>query len=167
MNFKEKFLAVLSMLGLVDKAKAKALGDADWSLIESTFKEKHGISITEAMQQSAQAEQLQRERNAVLAILGNEPAASDDNQPAGSADAGNEDVHTEASLVDRVQSLVTALENSNQENNRLRETLNNLAMAATEDKPLDSVKNKLTVYGPGTTDKFLFGLFYIESRRRR
>ena len=158
MNFKEKFLAVLSMLGLVDKAKAKALGDADWSLIESTFKEKHGISITEAMQQSAQAEQLQRERNAVLAILGNEPAASDDNQPAGSADDGNEDVHTEASLVDRVQSLVTALENSNQENNRLRETLNNLAMAATEDKPLDSVKNKLTVYGPGTTDKFLFGI---------
>ena len=71
--FKEKFLAILTALGFVDKAKSKALTPAEWKKIEESFQEKYGISFSQALveeQQSQETQRLAQERTEALQILG-------------------------------------------------------------------------------------------------
>ena len=69
MNFKEMFLPILTALGLVDKAKSNTLTNEEWNSIEASFKEKHGMSMSEAMQAAQSAEELAAEREAALNII--------------------------------------------------------------------------------------------------
>ena len=108
MNFKEMFLPILTALGLVDKAKSNTLTNEDWNKIETSFKEKHGVSISEAMQAAQSAEELTAEREAVLNIINaadhsDAGATTDDNNPEGNQSGDN---NQPQSLVGSVQSLV-------------------------------------------------------------
>lgn len=60
--------------------------------------------------------------------------------------------------MDSVQSLVSALNTSNQENTELRRSLAAVAAQATNDNPQTVIKKQLTVFGPGTTATHLFGI---------
>lgn len=159
MNFKEKFLAILTDLSLTDKAKTKMLTNEDWATIDASFKEKYGVSITEAMREAQAAETLNEERNAVLSIInGSEGRQPEDNtastDPEGTQGKNNEPLN----LVSSVQSLVTALNASNEENAKLRTSLDTMAAKATDDNPQAVIKKQLTVFGPGTTVTHLFGI---------
>lgn len=160
MNFKEMFLPILTALGLVDKAKSNTLTNEDWNKIETSFKEKHGVSISEAMQAAQSAEELTAEREAVLNIINaadhsDAGATTDDNNPEGNQSGDN---NQPQSLVGSVQSLVSALNTSNQENAELRRSLAAVAAQATNDNPQSVIKKQLTVFGPGTTATHLFGI---------
>ena len=160
MNFKEMFLPILTALGLVDKAKSNTLTNEDWNKIETSFKEKHGVSISEAMQAAQSAEELTAEREAVLNIINaadhsDAGATTDDNNPEGNQSGDN---NQPQSLVGSVQSLVSALNTSNQENAELRRSLAAVAAQATNDNPQSVSKKQLTVFGPGTTATHLFGI---------
>lgn len=160
MNFKEMFLPILTALGLVDKAKSNTLTNEDWNKIETSFKEKHGVSISEAMQAAQSAEELTAEREAVLNIINaadhsDAGATTDDNNPEGNQSGDN---NQPQSLVGSVQSLVSALNTSNQENAELRRSLAAVAAQSTNDNPQSVIKKQLTVFGPGTTATHLFGI---------
>lgn len=162
MNFKDKFLAILVALGFTDKAKTNALTNEDWTAIEASFKEKHGMSISEAMQEAQAAEALASEREAALNIIN--MADTQHQHAEGSAEgnvqegnqSGNES--QPQSLVTSVQSLVSALNISNQENAELRRSLATMAAGAVDDNPQAVIKKQLTVFGPGTTATHLFGI---------
>lgn len=158
MNFKQKFSEILRMLGFTDKAKANTLSNDDWTAIEASFKEKYGVTITEAMQEPSN-EALTAERAAVLAILNTATetpaAAAADGNPPATPTAGQE---APQSLVTSVQSLVTALNDSNKENAELRQSLDRLAAQAVTDNSTATIQKKLTVFGPGTTKTHLFGI---------
>lgn len=164
MNFKDKFLAVLTSLGLIDKAKSNTLADGDWQNIEASFKEKFGMSITKAMQEAQAADALNAERNAVLAIINTseshqqEAATTTTSEGNTTEDDSSEDNNQPQSLVTSVQSLVTALNTSNQENAELRRSLATMAAKAVDDNPQTIIKKQLTVFGPGTTTTHLFGI---------
>lgn len=162
MNFKQKFAEILSALGFTDKAKTNTLSNEDWSQIEASFKEKYNATITDALQEDRNNNTLLQERNAVLAILntnpesgvatGNENSNADNNAQNSGTDQGNQ------SLLSGVQSLVQALNNSNEENKELRTSLNKLAEKATADNPSTTIQKQLTVLGPGTSKTHLFGI---------
>lgn len=163
MNFKQKFSEILRLLGFTDKAKTNTLSNDDWTAIEASFKEKYGATITEAMQEAQSSEALTAERTAVLAIINTVTDASAAPAPAAAAEgtppatpSGSNDAPQ--SLVTSVQSLVAALNTSNQENAELRQSLNALASQAVKDNPTDQIKKVLTVFGPGTTKTHLFGI---------
>ena len=166
MNFKDKLLAVLTGLGLIDKAKSNTLVDDDWKNIEASFKEKYGMSITEAMQETQAADALNAERDAALAIINtsevrqseaeNGTATTTDGTATVDIQPGND--NQPQSLVTSVQSLVTALNTSNKENAELRRSLTTMAAKAVDDNPQTVIKKQLTVFGPGTTATHLFGI---------
>ena len=161
MNFKDKFLVILAALGFTDKAKTNALTNEDWTAIEASFKEKHGMSISEAMQEAQAAEALASEREAALNIIN---TAETQQQAEGSADGNTQESNQSGndnqpqSLVTSVQSLVSALNTSNQENAELRRSLATMAAKAVDDNPQTVIKKQLTVFGPGTTATHLFGI---------
>lgn len=162
MNFKEMFLPILTALGLVDKAKSNTLTNEEWNSIEASFKEKHGMSMSEAMQAAQSAEELAVEREAALNIINtadtqhSEASGAADDNTQGDNQNGNN--NQPQSLVDSVQSLVSALNASNQENTELRRSLAAVAAQATNDNPQTVIKKQLTVFGPGTTATHLFGI---------
>lgn len=162
MNFKEMFLPILTALGLVDKAKSNTLTNEEWNSIEASFKEKHGMSMSEAMQAAQSAEELAAEREAALNIINtadtqhsDASGAADDNTQGDNQNGNN---NQPQSLVESVQSLVSALNTSNQENTELRRSLAAVAAQATNDNPQTVIKKQLTVFGPGTTATHLFGI---------
>lgn len=158
MNFKDKFLAILAALGFTDKAKSETLTNEDWTAIESSFNERYGMSIIDAMRESQAADTLNAERTAALAIINTSEATqtanSASNQPGGDQGGSN----PPQDLVTSVQSLVTALNTSNKENADLRRSLDAMAAKAIEDNPQAVIKKQLTVFGPGTTASHLFGI---------
>ena len=156
MNFKQQFSEILNALGFTDSAKKKNITDAQWVEIESSFKEKYGQSLTDAMQQSNNADTLSAERNAVLDLIHATPEAA----TATGNDAENtpQPPQGEQSLLTGVQALVTALSESNKQNVELRESLKTLASQATKDIPETTAKKQLTVNGPGNSKTHLFGI---------
>lgn len=162
MNFKQKFAEILNALGFTDKAKTNTLSPEDWSQIEASFKEKYNITLTDALQEDRNNNALLQERNAVLAILDTNPE-SNGTTGSGSAGTNNDAQNSDAgqgsqSLLSSVQSLVQALNNSNEENKELRTSLNKLAEKATADNASTTIQKQLTVLGPGTSKTHLFGI---------
>ena len=112
------------------------------------------MSISEAMQEAQAAEALASEREAALNIIN---TAETQQQAEGSADGNTQEGNQSGndnqpqSLVTSVQSLVFALNTSNQENAELRRSLATMAAKAVDDNPQTVIKKQLTVFGPGTT----------------
>ena len=67
--FKTKLLAVLTTLGLVDKAKDKTLTPEEWTNIESAFLDKYGVDMASAMSENPQSSALSAERQAALDLI--------------------------------------------------------------------------------------------------
>ena len=120
------------------------------------------MSMSEAMQAAQSAEELAAEREAALNIINtadtqhSDASSAADNNTQG--DNQNGDNNQPQSLVESVQSLVSALNTSNQENTELRRSLAAVAAQATNDNPQTVIKKQLTVFGPGTTATHLFGI---------
>lgn len=153
--FKQKFMQILQALGFVDKAKKNELTEDDWNQIDASFKEKFGVTISDAMAESTQAEELRQEREAALAVI-NETGTVDDNDD--STGDGEEKPKNKTSLQEGVTGLATALKNEKKKTADLENKVNTMATKAVPDKPIDTVKPKLSVMGAGTTATHLFGI---------
>ena len=103
------------------------------------------MSMSEAMQAAQSAEELAAEREAALNIINtadtqhSDASSAADNNTQG--DNLNGDNNQPQSLVESVQSLVSALNTSNQENTELRRSLAAVAAQATNDNPQTVIKN--------------------------
>ncbi|HMM18672.1 MAG TPA: hypothetical protein PKC47_14295, partial [Petrimonas sp.] len=47
--FKKKFMQILQSLGFVEKASKNELTEEEWGKIDAAFKEKFGVTISDAM----------------------------------------------------------------------------------------------------------------------
>lgn len=153
-------MQILQALGFVDKAKNKQLTDDDWTKINDSFKEQFGVTISEAMLESTEAEELRQEREAALAILdetdANTTGDNSDGDPGNTDDAGAESGNR--TLGARVGRLATALKNERTRTATLEDQVNRMATRAVPDNAIDTVKPKLAVIGSGTTKTHLFGI---------
>lgn len=149
--FKEKFLAILTALGFIDKAKSKTLTADEWKKIEESFQEKYGISFSQALveeQQSQEAQRLAQERTEALQILGSIEESSEEE----GTDTSNDDiVKTSQKVVNRVQTL-------EKETAELHKTVNKMAGDAVPDIPQAVTQRVVSILGPGTTATHLFGI---------
>lgn len=162
MNFKQMFSAVLAALGFTDKAKSKTLTEDDWKQIESSFKEKYGTSIAEAMQESERAAQLDQERQQALTIIAeNDDEGNEDEEKEEDGDKKDKKKKNATSnpdLVSSVNNLVSKVNNLSATNADLQKKLDVITGQATPDNPETEIKTKITVFGPGTTEAHLFGI---------
>jgi hypothetical protein len=174
MNFKQKIEMILSALGLTSKAKEKQLTNDDWVSIESLFKEKYGVSLSEAMEENLRNEQLEAERSRALDIIHSMddkvPVVESDTgvktetgaaaNPAGNNPEGSKIPTAEkpGNLVDGINTLVAFVSLLSKENRELKSSLEKMISKSLEDKPIKETNMKLTVCGPGTTQSHLFGI---------
>ncbi|MEG0889763.1 MAG: hypothetical protein RSH25_14965 [Bacteroides sp.] len=157
MNVKERLQTVLQKLGLVDKAKASTLSNADWQAIVNSYKLEYKSTLQEDMaaDQEANTNPLSQEalNQAQATLQSIFQTASQGAEGAEGADGEGEQkpvAVTEApatpegvaQLAQSVQSLVAEMKNQ-----------------ATADIPVATLSSSnLQFNGPGTTAKFLFGI---------
>ena len=153
--FKKKFMQILQSLGFVEKAKKNELTDEDWGKIDAAFKEKFGVTVSDAMAENDAAASNKADRDAALAIINAATGTGGDGSPENSN--GADDSQKPASLEAGVQSIVTKLDNVTTQNKELKEKIEKMAKNATPDVTL-TVTRKLVAIGPGHTDKHLFGI---------
>lgn len=154
MKFKEKFMQILVALGFVSKAKANDLTAEDWEKIDTAFKEKFGVTISEAMNEHQAVASNEADRAAALAIINAATADDDTQDPPEGDDEGDQ----ATSLAAGVQGIVSRLDNLSRENAQLRQQVDSMARIALPDTPSATVTRKLTPYGTGHTDTHLFGI---------
>ncbi len=154
MKFKEKFMQILVALGFVSKAKANDLTAEDWEKIDTAFKEKFGVTISEAMNEHQAVASNEADRAAALAIINAATADDDTQDPPEGDDEGDQ----ATSLASGVQNIVTKLDNLTSENAKLRQKVDKMAKMALPDNPQGVVSRVLTPYGTGHTDTHLFGI---------
>lgn len=154
--FKKKFMQILQTLGFVDKAKKNELSEDDWKKIDASFREQFGVTISEAMEENSQAEELRQEREAALAVINETEETGDDPDTDGSGD--EKPKAKTQSLKAGVTGLATALKNEKKKTTDLKDQVNKMATRAVPDVPLDTVKPKLSIHGGRTTEKHLFGI---------
>lgn len=150
MNFKEMMNAVLTALGLVDKARAGTLTSEEWTRIESELKSKYNIDLSAAVQDAQKASRFEEERKQALDIINaSTPSAenADDADPA-----------PEASLVEEVKKMTSLLDSQTATITELQNQIAKMAAAAAPDKPEETISRPLSVHGPGTNEKYLFGI---------
>lgn len=163
--FKKKFMQILQALGFVDKAKKNELTEDDWKKIDSAFKEKFGTTVSDAMSESAQAEELRQEREAALSIINETTDAADaseedgdDSDTSGDDETDEKTPKAKQSLAVGVKGLAKALKNEKKKSAGLEEKVSTMAARAMPDVPIDTVKPKLVIQGGRTTEKHLFGI---------
>ena len=148
MKFSQMLMAVLTALGFVEKAKAETLTQQEWEAIEAEFQRQHGIGLATALSQALQSSQVEEEREKALAII---------NEAMPEASSEKED-EPQPSLVEAVRKMTELVNSQNATIAQLNEQLATLASAAKKDVPLETVQKPLSVHGPGTTEKHLFGI---------
>ena len=150
MNFKEKMNAVLSALGLVDKARAGTLTSEEWARIESELKSKYNIDLSAAVQDTQKASRLEEERKQALDII-------NASTPGGET-ADKKDPAPGANLVEEVKKMTSLLDSQTATITELQNQIAKMAAAAAPDKPEETISRPLSVHGPGTNEKYLFGI---------
>lgn len=153
--FKKKFMQILQSLGFVEKAKKNELTDEDWEKIDAAFKEKFGVTVSDAMAENNAAASNKADRDAALAIINAATGTGGNGSPENSN--GADDSQKPASLEAGVQSIVTKLDNVTNQNKELKEKIEKMAKNATPDVA-QTVTRILVAVGPGHTDKHLFGI---------
>ncbi len=153
--FKKKFMQVLQSLGFVEKASKNELTEEEWGKIDAAFKEKFGVTISDAMAENDTSASNKADRDAALAIINAATGTGGEGSPENSD--GTDDSKKPASLEAGVQSIVTKLDNVTNQNKELKEKIEKMAKNATPDVA-QTVTRKLVAVGPGHTDKHLFGI---------
>lgn len=153
--FKKKFMQILQSLGFVEKASKNELTEEEWGKIDAAFKEKFGVTISDAMEENDTSASNKADRDAALAIINAATGTGGEESPENSD--GTDDSKKPASLEAGVQSIVTKLDNVTNQNKELKEKIEKMAKNATPDVA-QTVTRKLVAVGPGHTDKHLFGI---------
>lgn len=153
--FKKKFMQILQSLGFVEKASKNELTEEEWGKIDAAFKEKFGVTISDAMEENDTSASNKADRDAALAIINAATGTGGEGSPENSD--GADDSQKPASLEAGVQSIVTKLDNVTTQNKELKEKIEKMAKNATPDVA-QTVTRKLVAVGPGHTDKHLFGI---------
>lgn len=153
--FKKKFMQILQSLGFVEKASKNELTEEEWGKIDAAFKEKFGVTISDAMAENDTSASNKADRDAALAIINAATGTGGEGSPENSD--GADDSPKPASLEAGVQSIVTKLDNVTTQNKELKEKIEKMAKNATPDVA-QTVTRKLVAVGPGHTDKHLFGI---------
>lgn len=162
MNFSKKLFAVLSALGLVDKAKANTLTKSEWDTVVAEFKRQHDVDLSVALKEAMDSSESEEEKAQALSLINAALAGSD---PSSAEDAPN------GSLLEAVSKVTTLLSEQVETITSLSKQVSDLAKQAKEDTPMMVVQKPLSVHGPGTTDKYLFGIespvFSLDKRWNR
>lgn len=153
--FKKKFMQILQSLGFVEKASKNELTEEEWGKIDAAFKEKFGVTISDAMAENDTSASNKADRDAALAIIN--AATGTGGEGSHENSDGADDSKKPASLEAGVQSIVTKLDNVTNQNKELKEKIEKMAKNATPDVA-QTVTRKLVAVGPGHTDKHLFGI---------
>ena len=158
--FKTKFYAVLTALGLVEKAKTNTLTPEEWTNIESAFLDKYGVDMASAMSENPQSSALSAERQAALDLINantEAPAApATEATPANGTSAAAPT--QEPTLVQGIQTIIGKVNSLSSENATLRTQVEQIASRAVQDLPVQTVQRTITLSGPGTTATHLFGI---------
>lgn len=165
MNFKEKMNAILIALGLVSKARANQLTPDDWAKIQTEFMSRYKIDLSAAVEEAKKARQLEEERNAALAIINasapsaaSAPTTEPSAEPAAEPSNSTRDPASEANLIEEVKKMTSLIGTQNMTIAELKSQISKMASAAAPDLPMNAVQQPLSAFGPGTTEKFLFGI---------
>ena len=163
--FKKKFLSILQALGFVEKAKANELTGEDWIKIDAAFKEKFGVTVSDAMAESQAAASNKKDREAALQIINaaNEVTDSESDDEDGDDDdegeGGPDNPTRENSLERGVKSIVTKLDSVTTQNRELKEQIDKMSKNVRPDLSQETVARKLSPYGIGKhTETHLFGI---------
>ena len=147
--FKKQFQQIINSLGLMQKAKDRQLTKEDWETISASYKETYGVDFYEDMQQAKEkadeADRLSKEHAQALEILN----AMEEN-----AGSGKEP----GDLLEKMNKFAAGMQKISKENADLKAALDAMASAALPDVPVATVQKKLSVLGPGSTEKHLFGI---------
>ena len=168
--FKTKLLAVLTALGLVDKAKSNTLTPEEWTNIESAFLAQYGVDMASAMSENSQSSALSAERQAALDLINanTEAAASTATEATPVNGAPATAATQEPTLVQGIQTIIGKVNSLSSENATLRTQVEQIASRAVQDLPVQTVQRTITLSGPGTTATHLFGIensfFSMEKR---
>ena len=153
--FKRQFQQILNSLGFMQKAKDQQLTKEDWEAISASYKETYGVDFYEDMQKANEkaneVDRLSKEHAQALEIL-NAIEDKSDSDKEGNQDNKSDD------LLEKMNQFAATIQKVSKENQSLKEALDAMSSAAILDIPETTIKNKLTVFGPGSTDKHLFGI---------
>jgi hypothetical protein len=159
-TFKERFLAVLQTLKLVDKAKAKELTQEDWDAISQNYKETHNSDFYVDQDLAQKNKEKAASHDKALEILDEvtdveetEETTEENNETAPPPPANEE-------LTNKVNKLVV-------ENRELKATVEKFANRI-DNKPPEEVETEITIVGAGHTATHLFGQkgdFFARSHR--
>ena len=147
--FKKQFQQIINSLGLMQKAKDRQLTKEDWESISDSYKETYGVDFYEDMQQAkekaGEADRLSKEHAQALEILN----AMEENTGS-DKESGN--------LLEKMNKFAAGMQKISKENADLKAALDAMASAAVPDVPVATVQKRLSVFGPGSTEKHLFGI---------
>lgn len=158
--FKKKFMQILQSLGFVEKAKKSELTEEDWGKIDAAFKEQFGVTISDALADTAVSASNQADREAALAII-NAAVATGEGAVSDNANETNTEQPAQVatnSLERGVQSIVTKLDAVTNQNRELKDQVEKMARTATPDQAAATVARKIVAIGPGHTATHLFGI---------
>lgn len=147
--FKKQFQQIINSLGLMQKAKDRQLTKEDWESISDSYKETYGVDFYEDMQQAkekaGEADRLSKEHAQALEILN----AMEENTGS-DKESGD--------LLEKMNKFAAGMQKISKENADLKAALDAMASAAVPDVPVATVQKRLSVFGPGSTEKHLFGI---------
>lgn len=154
MTLKEKIKSVFDALSI---KPTKELTSKEWNAVCKLYQEKFGTSLVDDINSS--------EQNNGEGAASNDAGATDDSQvPVISTDDANRilgllEIPTESNSQDDPPSIVESIERIVEENRTIRRELARLSSEAErDDAPVVSINKPVAFSGPGTTDKFLFGI---------
>lgn len=162
-KFKERFLAVLTALTLVDKAKNQELTQEDWDSIAASYKETHGSDFYSDQKEFEQVSKKASAHDAALALLGKENSASEKGgegsaQGSESAEETPADLETQVTtLRDSNKSLAEEKSRLEKENKEKEEKIKKLSKETEDDNPKTEIM-KIGLNGMGHTDKHVMGI---------
>ena len=151
-------MQILQALGFVEKAKANDLNSEDWAKIDDAFKEKFGVTVSEAMEENRTAVSNEADRTAALAIINaatSEESETDEEDASGTESTSSGET---TSLESGVQSIVSRLDSMSRENTQLREQVDAMAQRALPDQARNTVARNITALGGAHTDTHIFGI---------
>lgn len=151
---KEKFMQLAQKLGFIGKIKANQMTSTDWDTFAAKFQEEHGKSLTDAMSEIAKEASVSEEHQAAISAL----LTQVDENGAPVATAENPEIV--AATPEAPQSNTEGMNVAGEIIN-LKKQIVALSKQPESDKPTKvatAPKVAIGLMGPGTNDKFLFGI---------
>lgn len=161
MKFREMFLAVLTKLGMVDRAKDNKLSAADWAKINTSFAEEHKMSIEDALTKDKNEEQPEMtaamtEALSIINAAENTDGGEGEEQVEGNATKPTVEPTDVAGTVKALNTIAT---NLMKENATLKQNVDKLAKTVIPENTT-TVKPDLTA-GFTHNEKYAFGVAHV------